>query len=129
MYPIYALDLAAGGLAVHFARGTEEWSALPVGLAFVLLYVWNWFYGVAYRYRRRLLKYTSVFVVLGMTTALAYFCFERAKSQLAMVEATAVSVRAGAPSLYWAAILSIVASVVLVAHVTVLGRGYRRKNG
>lgn len=128
MYPIYALQFAAGGLGVHFALGTHEWSAIPVGLAWFLLYVWNWFYGVAYRYRRRLLKYTSVTIVLVLTVALAYFCFEKAPRQDVVVLAKGeLGSRPPAPGLYWAAVATMVAAGLLVAHIVFLGRGYRRK--
>lgn len=127
LYPVYLLVLGAGFLAVRFASDTAEWSAAVVGLAWFLLFVWNWFYGVAYRYRRRLLKYSSVFVVLALSASLAYFSMERATPQRAMISATQIGERAAAPSLYWAAIATLVAGGLLVAHIVFLGRGYRRK--
>jgi hypothetical protein len=127
LYPIYALEFVAGALAMNFALGTREWSAIPVGLAWFLLYVWNWFYGVAYRYRRRLLKYTSVTIIVMLTVALAYFCFEKAGSQVAVLPSGVVGDREAAPGLYWAGVATIVAVGLLVAHIVFLGRGYRRK--
>lgn len=127
LYPVYALDLVAGVLAVHFAVGAPEWSAAVVGLAWFLLYVWHWFYAIAYRYRRRLLKYTSVAMIFALTAALAYFSIERARPQLAMVGADAVAERAAAPGLYWAAVLTMLTAALLLAHLVFLGRGYRHK--
>ncbi len=127
LYPIYGLNLVSGLLAMSFAIGTHEWSAPVVGLAWLLLGVWNWFYGVAYRYRRPLLKYSSVIVILGLTTALVSFSIERAQPQLAMVRATQLSERAASAELYWAAVATVVAAGLLVAHLVFLGRGYRQK--
>lgn len=127
LYPIYLLHLFGGLLAVRFALGTAEWSAVPVGLAWFLLYVWNWFYGVAYRYRRPLLKYASVLAVLSLTAVLSYFAFERADGQLAMVQTTELVERGAQPMLYWAGVSTLVAAGMLAAHLVFLGRGYRRK--
>jgi len=124
---MYALDLAAGVLAVHFALSTREWAAPVIALGWFLLYVWHWFYAVAYRYRRRLLKYSSVAMIFALTAALAYFSIERAQPQLAMVRADAVVQREGVPGLYWAAVLTLLTSGLLVAHLVFLGRGCRRK--
>lgn len=127
LYPIYALNVLAGLIAMQFAFTTKEWSALVVGLAWFLLYVWYWFYGVAYRYRRPLLKYSSVIVILGLTVSLAYFSIERAQPQMAMVARTQLVERGEASSLYWVAIFTLIASGLLIAHLVFLGRGYRRK--
>lgn len=127
LYPIYVLHLVAGGLAALFAAGSAEWSPIPVGLAWILLYVWNWFYGVAYRYRRPVLKYTSLFVIFGFTAALAFFVFERARAQTAMLDMHEIGERAAAPLLYWAGVATLVAAGLLLAHFVFLGRGYRRK--
>jgi len=127
MYPVYGLVLGAGLLAVRFAATTAEWSAIVVGLAWFLLFVWNWFYGVAYRYRRPLLKYSSVLVVLALTAALAYFSMERAAAQRAMISMNEIAERPEAPTLYWAAVATMVAAALLVLHLVFLGRGYRRK--
>lgn len=127
LYPIYALVLGAGVIAVEFALRTHEWSAIVVGLAWFLLYVWNWFYGIAYRYRRRVLKYTSVIVILGLTAALAYFSIERGQPQLAMTDLSELRDRPEAASLYGAAVAAVVAAGLLITHLLFLGRGYRQK--
>ena len=127
LYPIYALVLTAGATASSFALASHEWSAAVVALAWFLLYVWNWFYSVAYRYRRPVLKYSSVCVILTLTAALAYFSIERAQPQLAMVNVTGLSPREAVPSLYWAGIATAAAAVLLIAHLAFLGRGYRKK--
>lgn len=127
LYLLYLLDAVAGALAVTFALTTMEWSVVPIALAWFLLFVWHWFYGVAYRYRRRLLKYTSVFVVFAMTVALAYFAMERAAPQRAMVASHEVVRREGVASLYWAAVATLGAGLVFLVHLVFLGRGYRKK--
>lgn len=127
LYSIYAFDLMAGLFAMSFALGTREWSSPMIWLAWSLLALWNWFYGVAYRYRRRVLKYASVFVILGLTAALVYFSIERAQPQVAMIGPNEVGMRGEAAELYWSAGATMIAAGLLIAHLVFLGRGYRRK--
>ena len=127
LYPVYVLVLGGGLLAARFALTTHEWSAPVILLAWFVLFLWVWFYGVAYRYRRPLLKYTSLLAIVGLTGALSYFSIERAAAQQAMVGPGELAVRGVAKSLYVVAGGNAVALGLLVAHLVFLGRGYRRK--
>lgn len=135
LYPAYGLVFIAGALAVTFAMEHPEWAVGPVGLAWFVLFGWIWFYGVAYRYRRRLLKYTSVTVVLGLSWLLIGFCIDRARAQIAMggpvqdmvVQGSPLIERAYAPELVWAGGITAIAAALVVVHVVFLGRGYREK--
>ena len=127
LYPIYLLVAVGGALAVNFALTTPEWSAPVAALAWGLLFIWNWFYGVAYRYRRKLLKFTSVVAVVGLSVALAGFALDRAAAQVAMSGPTELAQRDPIVALYGAAVVTVAAAALLVAHLVFLGTGYRRK--
>lgn len=126
LYPLYTLVAVSGAAALRFAFNSVEWASAPVGLAWFCLFIWYWFYGVAYRYRRRILKYTSVLVIGLVTLSLASLCIDRGRSQVAF-DGAFISPRGPETSLYWAAVLILVALIVLLIHVFFLGRGYRKK--
>jgi len=127
LYPIYLLVSIAGALAAQFALHSEEWSVIPVSLGWAMLFVWYWLYGVAYRYRRRLLKYFSVSVILATSVVLAMLCVDRAVAQVAVTAAGELIERASRPILVWSAIVTLAAAGLLIFHVAFLGRGYREK--
>lgn len=130
LYPCYLLVIVSGSLVVNFAIDTFEWSPMVVLLAWVLLFTWNWVYGVAYRYRRRIMKYFSVTMSIVMGLGLAALCWERGQPQLV---ATAADVsaelieRAEVRRLLVACWLMVLSTAALLAHVLFLGRGYRVK--
>lgn len=126
LYPLYLTITVGGALAADFALSSEEWSIVPVTLAWAMLYVWYWFYGVAYRYRRRLLKYTSVAFIFGMTWGLSVLCEDRAEAQIVAIEGI-LREREPIAQLRWAAMVTWAATLGLVAHIVFLGRGYREK--
>ncbi|MFP4597488.1 MAG: hypothetical protein ACLFVJ_04500 [Persicimonas sp.] len=123
-YPAYIACFGAGGIAVNFAIDVPEWSAPPVALAWAMLFFWEWIYGVAYHYRRRVLRYFSFLLVAAMSAGLAALCWERAEPQLVATGA-GLAERGHVDSLDWAAILTLVSGVLITLHVVVLGRGYR----
>lgn len=126
LYPCYALVSLSGLIALNFAMESPEWASLPVAVGWFALFNWYWFYGVAYRYRRRVLKYTSVLTLIGFSVALSMICVDRGKAQIAF-DGEHIGHRDPETGLYWAAVFVIVALVLLLTHVVFLGRGYRRK--
>ncbi|MEZ4461916.1 MAG: hypothetical protein R3E66_19775 [bacterium] len=126
LYPIYTLVFASAGLVFQFTVTNDEWATTPALTAWASLFVWYWFYGVAYRYRRRFFKYVSVSVLVVLTWCLSLICFDRAKPQIVALAGKLV-VRPDVPQLYWAGVLTIIAVALLGLHVLVLGRGYRQK--
>ncbi len=125
-YPAYIACFAGGGFAVDFAIESTEWSAPPVALAWTMLFFWEWIYGVAYRYRRTILKYFSFLLVAGLTVGLAALCWERAEPQV-VAQAGGLVERSDVSSLNWAAISTLVSGALITIHVIILGRGYRKK--
>lgn len=125
-YPAYVACFVGGGLAVNFAIDGQEWSAPPIALAWMALFFWEWIYGVAYHYRRTVLKYFSFAMVAGMTTLLAALCWERAEPQM-VAAVNGLVERGHVGALDWAAVATIASGVLIGAHVLILGRGYREK--
>lgn len=126
LYPAYAMELVAGGIAALFAIQSPEWSVVPVGLTWFLLYLWVWFYGVAYRYRRRFFRYSTLLILMVTSGLVAFFCFDRAAEQVAFDGRTIV-MRAAEPTLAWSGILTVAAAILIAVHVLFLGRGYRER--
>ena len=126
---MYLLILAAGGLAVNFALDTPEWSSPVVALGWLLLAQWTWFYGVAFQYRRRLLRFTSTTMVLLLSAALTALTLDRAAAQVAMAGPQTLAERESAVALYWAAGATVLVAGLLVLHLVFLGTGYRQKKG
>lgn len=126
LYPIYLLVTIAGSIATNFALNSDEWHVIPTALGWSMLFIWYWFYGVAYRYRRRLLKYSSVTVIIGMTWALGFFCEDRALRQIVAVNGQLIE-RSSVIALEWASVITWLGVLLLMAHIIFLGRGYREK--
>ena len=124
LYPAYILTLSAGGLASQFALRTEEWSTIPVMLAWTLLFIWYWLYGVAFRYRRPVLKYFSLAGALGFGGLLCAFCLDRAAPQYA-VQAEGAAVRTLEHDLVWAGVATGITTVIIGLHVILFGRARR----
>lgn len=132
LYPCYLLVILSGSLVVNFAIDTFEWSPVVVLVAWILLFTWNWVYGVAYRYRRRFMKYLSVMMSVVLGLGLAAMCWERAQPQLVAVVgdlAGALIERGEVRRLILASWLMVLGTMLLLVHVVFLGRGYRVKGG
>jgi hypothetical protein len=129
-YPAYIACFVGGGIAVNFAIDGQEWAAPPIAVAWMMLFFWEWIYGVAYRYRRGVLKYASLVLVVGLAAALAAFCWDRAEPQLVANAQGFVGgglvERGQVDSLDWAAIFAIASGALIAVHAVILGRGWRQ---
>lgn len=121
LYPAYVLTLTAGALAVRFAAQTPEWSAGPAVLAWSLLFIWHWLYGVGFRYRRPALKYVSLAVAAVFGGLLTAFSLDRAVPQLAATEG-GVAMRGVAVELLWCAGATGIGVALVVAHAFLFSR-------
>lgn len=126
LYPIYFLVFLSGSMATHFAVDTGEWATTPVIAAWGMVFVWYWFYGIAYRYRRRFFKYSTVTTLVVLTWCLSLISFDRAQPQV-ISSGAGLSHRPEVPELIWSGGILVVAVSLLAVHVLVLGRGYRAK--
>jgi hypothetical protein len=133
LYPAYLASFFGGGIAVNFAIDGQEWAAPPIAIAWTALFFWEWIYGVAYRYRRPLLKYFSLMLVVGLSAALAAFSWDRAAPQLvAKVQgftSSGLIERGHVASLEWAAIFALLSGALIIIHAVILGRGWRGAGG
>ncbi len=125
-YPAYIACFIGAGLAANFAIDAKEWSAPPVALAWMMLFFWEWIYGVAYHYRRTILKYFSFLLVVGLSALLAALCWERAQPQL-VANATGLVQRGHVGGLDWAGVATVISGGLISLHLLILGRGYRKK--
>lgn len=125
IYPAYIACFLGAGLSVNFAIDSHEWAVGPVLVGWTMLYIWQWIYGVAYQYRRPILKYSSGLMILGLAALLAAVCLDRAPAQSVIASGQLVE-RARVVRLEGAAALTILSGLFIFAHLTVLGRGYRR---
>lgn len=115
LYPAYILTLSSGGLAAKFAIDSQAWATVPVMLAWSLLFIWYWLYGVAFRYRRPVLKYFSLAGALGFVGLLCAFCLDRAQPQLA-ARADGAAVRTLEMDLIWAGTATGITVVIVGVH-------------
>lgn len=121
LYPAYFLTFSAGGIAINFAAQSREWATFPVALAWGLLFLWYWLYGVAFRYRRPVLKYFSLAGALGIGGLLTAFCLERVPSQIVAAEQGA-EVRGLVMELAWAGLITGTSAFVIGLHAILFGR-------
>ncbi len=126
LYPCYLLVLVSGSLVVNYSIDTGEWALGMVVAAWVLLFIWNWVYGVAYRYRRALIKYFSFLMAVVMGLGLAALSWEKGQPQLVAIAGELVA-RGEVTRLVWACWMMVVNPALLVFHMVFLGRGYRVK--
>gem|GEM_PF-2084415 len=124
-YSAYIACFLAAGISVNFALDTGEWAVGPVLIGWAMLYFWEWIYSVAYHHRRPILKYSALLMLLALTGLLAGVCLDRAPAQQVITGGQLVQ-RAAVARLEGAAALTILSGLFIFAHVTVLGRGYRR---
>lgn len=126
LYPAYALALLAGLLGAHWGLTTGELSPFMILLAWSLLFCWYWVYGVAYRYRRWLMKTFALFMSIFTALALTFFAALRAAS-LYLPDPLELSLRGPQPVLFLVASLTVISLAAIVSHLVYLGRGYRQK--
>lgn len=126
LYPAYACVCVASLLASHFAISTGEWNPVMALTGWGLLFSWYWVYGVAYRYRRRLMKYFSLMMATVTAATLVWVSALRSSTIHVPGDAGLV-LRDGQPLLVLTAILSALSLAAILAHVVFLGRGYREK--
>lgn len=124
-YSAYIACILGAGLSVNFALDSREWAIVPISIGWAMLYVWEWIYGVAYQYRRPILKYSALFMVLALAAVLASVCLDRAPAQDVIAGGELIA-RARVVGLEGAAALTILSALLILAHGAVLGRGYRR---
>ena len=121
LYPAYILTFGAGGIAANFAIGSPEWSPGPVTLAWALLFLWYWLYGVAFRYRRPVLKYFSLAAALGFGGLLTAFCLDRVPPQI-VAQTHGAELRGLLTNLLWAGLLTGLSAFVVVVHSILFSR-------
>lgn len=126
LYPAYIAVGVAALLAAHFAFKTGEWNVLMTFLGWGLLYCWYWVYGVAYRYRRWIMKYFSFMMSLLTASSLAFVSALRAAATHVPTPEGLV-LREPQPLIFLAAILTTLSAAAILAHMLFLGRGYREK--
>ena len=127
LYPAYGAVALATVLAIRFSLHSAEWHPLMVSLAWGLLFCWYWVYGVAYRYRRRLMKYFALTVSAVTAGSLTFISAARATS-MAVPDGADLVVRDTYPTLFITAALTTLSFAAVMTHVLYLGRGYRQKS-
>ncbi|TXD43495.1 hypothetical protein FRC96_01655 [Lujinxingia vulgaris] len=126
LYPGYLLVWVGASLASLFAWRRAEWHPLMVFVGWGGLFCWYWVYGVAYRYRRRLMKVLAVGMSALVGAVLIWVSATRAAPMRVPVDG--VLVERGAlllPGL--AAVATTLSLALLIAHLLYFGRGYREK--
>lgn len=126
LYPGYLLVWVGAALASLFAWRRAEWHPLMVFVGWGVLFCWYWVYGVAYRYRRRLMKVLAVGMSALVGVVLIWVSATRAAPMRVPVDG--VLVERGAlllPGL--AAVATTLSLALLIAHLLYFGRGYREK--
>ncbi len=126
LYPAYTLVGAAALLTTHYSLDSGELSPLMTFFGWGLLFCWYWVYGVAYRYRRRMMKYFSLFMCGVTAGSLSVVTAVRSTSMAVPVDGELV-VRGAQPILFFAAALTTLSLTLIITHVVYLGRGYRQK--
>lgn len=125
--PAMIAIIIAGIIAVIFAIQTEEWSPWTIASTWFVLYVWTWFYGVAYKYRRFILRWLSMGAFIFLSCGISFFCIDRAAPQY-IVGPDGLVMRELVFSLWISAILTLGAAAILLSHFVFFGRGYREKS-
>ncbi|RAL24930.1 hypothetical protein DL240_01600 [Lujinxingia litoralis] len=126
LYPAYLLVWVGAGLASLFAWARAEWHPLMVFVGWGALFCWYWVYGVAYRYRRSLMKVMAVGMSVLMGLVLIWVSLTRAAPM--RVPQGGELVERGALVLPGAAgVATALSLAVVLAHLLYFGRGYREK--
>jgi len=118
--------IIAGLIAVLFSLTSPEWTSWSIGTVWFVLYIWVWFYGIAYKYRRGLLWWFSAFSIFCLSAVIAYFCFDKAKIQYTPGP-DGLILRDPVFSLWISAIFTMLGSAIIFSHFVFFGRGYREK--
>lgn len=126
-YPVYLLLVISGGLAGNVALDTEEWSFFVIALTWFLAFSWNWLYVIAWEYRRRMLKFFSMFCAIAMELGLAALSIDRGAPQRVANADLELVQRAHIARLDWVAGILVVCVVLLLLHFFWFGRGWRSK--
>lgn len=127
LYPAYTAVGLAGLLCTHFSLQSGEWHPLMVLFGWGLLFCWYWVYGVAYTYRRRLMKFFSL--VMSAITAASLVMITAARgTSMAVPDSGQLVVRGPRPILFLVAALTTLSLAAIITHVIYLGRGYRQKS-
>ena len=126
LYPVYAAVGLAALLATHFSLRTGEWHPLMPLLGWGLLYCWYWVYGVAYRYRRWMMKFFALFMATVTAASLALVASVRSAS-MAVPTGEGLQLRPDQPILVAVTVLTLASLAAIYLHVIYLGRGYRQK--
>lgn len=126
LYPAYTLVGAAALLTTHYSLNTGEWNPLMTFFGWGLLFCWYWVYGVAYRYRRWMMKFFALIMCVVTAGSLSVVAAVRSTSMAVPVDGVLV-VRQAQPILFLAAGLTTLSLTLIITHVVYLGRGYRQK--
>lgn len=126
LYPAYTLVGASALLTTHFSLNSGEWSPLMTFFGWGLLFCWYWVYGVAYRYRRRLMKYFSL-IMSGITAGSLIMITAVRGTSMAVPTEGELALRGAQPILFLASLLLTLSLAAIITHTVYLGRGYRQK--
>lgn len=126
LYPAYAAVGFAAVSAGYFSLETGEWHPVMVLLGWGLLFCWYWVYGIAYHYRRRVMKYFAVAMSMLTAGSLVMISAVRGAAMAVPVEGE-LMVRDAQPLLFLTAALTTLSVAALLTHIAYLGRGYRQK--
>lgn len=127
LYPVYTLVGTSALISAHFALKTGEWNVVMTLMGWGLLYCWYWVYGVAYRYRRWIMKYFSLMMSLITAGSLAFVSALRGAANHVPAQEGLI-LRGVEPAMIIAATLTTLSAAAILAHVFFLGRGYREKS-
>ena len=126
LYPAYAATGLAALVATHFSLASGEWHPLMTLVGWGLLFCWYWVYGVAYRYRRRLMKWFALSMSTLTAGSLVLISAVRATSMVVPDDGSLI-VRNPQPLLIGAVVLTTLSLAAVFTHAIYLGRGYRQK--
>ncbi len=126
LYPAYGMVGLAGVLAAHFSVSTGELHPAMMLAGWGLLYCWYWVYGVAYRYRRWMMKYFALAMSVFTAASLTLVSALRGTS-MAVPQNGELALRGAQPLLFAVAVLTTLSLAFVITHAVYLGRGYREK--
>lgn len=126
LYPAYGVAGLAGVLATHFSVNTGELHPVMILTGWGLLMCWYWVYGIAYRYRRRLMKPFALVMSVLTAGSLTLVAALRGTS-MAVPQNGELALRDGQPMMFAVAALTTLSLAIVITHAVYLGRGYREK--
>lgn len=125
-YPMYLLIILSAGVAANQALDTDEWPFFIIVLTWFVIFMWNWMYGVAWSYRRKVFQSVCLFMALFMEACVGVLCLDRAAAQTVARKSILIQ-RPELVYLQWSGYLLFLTAILGLAHFFVLGRGYRTK--